>query len=354
MGAPSSSTSPVNSRRTATTWVIGAAALCGALIYGFHSRQVETVGPDSSRAPAKTGASPFSLATISDASTIGPQLPASLQGTTVPRLPIDDRGSLRKTKRVRDFYDYFLTTQNEISPTALDHLVNAQIAVQLENRPGQREAEQLWGRYRAYLTSLDQIQHAPQAQPSGPLVTNLDVDAIQLALDQRTQLADQHLGEWATVFFGDDEQQQRFDLARLRISTDPRLSDADKTRQLAALDQTLPADQQIALQKLKLQQQHMDSLSQIEKQQLSPQEMQAQIAQTLGPAVAQRVAQMAQVDQAWNTSYANYARQRDQILAEGLLPQDRDAQLAQLRQQSFPQDSDARRAAALDSDVVKN
>ena len=58
----------------------------------------------------------------------------------------------------------------------------------------------------------------------------------------------------------------------------------------------------------------------------------AQLTQTLGAEAAARVAQLQQDDASWQSRYTDYVVQRAQIESAGLTPQDRDAQIAALRQ----------------------
>ncbi|OAJ52602.1 lipase chaperone [Paraburkholderia ginsengiterrae] len=277
-------------------------------------------------------------------------LPASLDGSTPPRLPTDGRGHLARTRAVRDFFDYFLTTQDEVSPATLDAWVRRQIAAQLDGTPAAAEALDVWQRYNAYRTALGQLPQAASALTQSG--AKMDVDALQLALDQRDALGVRLMGEWNTPFFGAQSQQQHTDLARLRIASDPTLSDAQKTARLAALDATLPAQTRAALERTHEQQAALDAIGAAQQQARQPggslDTLRAQITQTLGPEAAQRAVQMQQADDAWQARYADYARQRDQIGQQDLPPQQRDAQIAQLRQQFFTNPGEAMRAASLD------
>lgn len=273
-------------------------------------------------------------------------LPASLDGSTPPHLPTDGHGHLARTRAVRDFFDYFLTTQNEISAATLDALVRRQIAAQLDGIPAADEAVTVWQRYNEYRAALDQLpQTAPTPGQSG---ARLDLDALQLSLDQRDALGTRLMGEWNEPFFGVESQQRHTDLARLRIASDGSLSAAQKAARFAALDAALPPETRAAHERARQQQAALDAIGQAQKQGGSLDAMRAQITQTLGPEAAQRVVQMQQADDAWQARYADYSNQRAQIDKQDLPPQQRDAQVAQLRQQFFTNPSDAMRAASLD------
>ncbi|WP_176060762.1 lipase secretion chaperone [Paraburkholderia sp. BCC1876] len=277
-------------------------------------------------------------------------LPASLDGSSPPRLPTDGRGHLARTRAVRDFFDYFLTTQNEIPATTLDALVRRQIAAQLDGTPAADEALNVWQRYNAYLSAVGKLpQTSPLPTQAG---ARLNLDALQLELDQRDAVGTRLMGEWNAPFFGAESQQQHTDLARLRIASDASLSDAQKAARLAALDAALPPEVRAARERIRQQQAALDTLSQAQAQAQKPggslDAMRAQITQTLGPEAAERAVKMQQADNAWQARYADYANQRAQIDKQNLPAQQRDAQVTQLRQQFFTNPSDAMRAASLD------
>ncbi|MFM0605002.1 lipase secretion chaperone [Paraburkholderia sediminicola] len=277
-------------------------------------------------------------------------LPASLDGSSPPHLPTDGHGHLARTRAVRDFFDYFLTTQNEISAATLDALVRRQIAAQLDGTPVADEAVTVWQRYNAYLTALAQVPQnsATQSQNQSQSGAKPDLDALQLSLDQRDALGARLMGEWNEPFFGAESQQQHTDLARLRIASDGSLSSAQKAARLAALDAALPPETRAAHERARQQQAALDAIGHAQKQGASLDTMRAQITQTLGPEAAQRVVQMQQAEDAWQARYADYSSQRAQIDKQDLPPQQRDAQITQLRQQFFTNPSDAMRAASLD------
>lgn len=275
-------------------------------------------------------------------------LPASLEGSSPPHLPTDGHGHLARTRAVRDFFDYFLTTQNEISAATLDALVRRHVAAQLDGTPAADEAVAVWQRYNAYLMALAQVPQNSPAQGQSQSGAKLDLDALQLSLDQRDALGTRLMGEWNEPFFGAESQQQHTDLARLRVASDGSLSAAQKAARLTALDAALPPETRAAHERARQQQAALDAIGQAQKQGGSLDTMRAQITQTLGPEAAQRVVQLQQADDAWQARYADYSSQRAQIDKQDLPRQQRDAQIAQLRQQFFTNPGDAMRAASLD------
>lgn len=294
-------------------------------------------------APVDAAASAGTLAAAQPvAASAGAGPPTPLAGSSAPRLPLDPGGHLAKVRAVRDFFDYCLTAQSDLNAAALDALVAREVAAQLDGTIAQVEALEVWRRYRVYLAELAKLPGA------GAVADKSDLATLQLALDQRASIARRVLGEWNEPFFGAEQWRQRYDLARLKIAQDRTLTDAQKAERLAALDQQLPPDARAERQRVAQQQAAIAQIAQLQKSGATPDAMRAQLTQTLGPEVAERVARMQQDDDAWQRRYADYAAQRAQIVALGLTPQERDAEIAALRQRMFTKPGDAVRAASLD------
>ncbi|KEZ03390.1 lipase chaperone [Burkholderia sp. MSh2] len=326
-------------RRAVVYGVVGLAAIAGVALWSGAGRHRATgAAGDSPEAAAVGGgaaAAPQAATPASDG------LPPSLAGSSAPRLPLDAGGHLAKSRAVRDFFDYCLTAQSDLGAAALDAFVAREIAAQLDGTPAQVEALDVWHRYRAYLDALAKLRDAGAVDKS-------DLGALQLALDQRASIAARALGDWSQPFFGAEQWRQRYDLARLKIAQDPALTDAQKAERLAALEQQMPAEERAAQQRVDRQRAAIDQIANLQKSGATPDAMRAQLAQTLGPEAAARVAQMQQDDASWQGRYADYAAQRAQIEAAGLSQQDRDAQIAALRQRVFTKPGEAVRAASLD------
>ncbi|KVH55948.1 lipase chaperone [Burkholderia sp. MSMB1072] len=326
-------------RRVAIYGVAGLAAVAGVAMWS---------GAGSHRGTGAAGDAPEAAAVGGGAAAAPPPavqsnagLPPSLAGSSAPRLPLDAGGHLAKSRAVRDFFDYCLSAQSDLSTSALDAFVVREIAAQLDGTVAQAEALDVWHRYRAYLDALATLRDAGAADKS-------DLGALQLALDQRASIAYRTLGDWSQPFFGAEQWRQRYDLARLKIVQDRSLTDAQKAERLAALEQQMPADERAAQQRVDRQRAAIDQIAQLQKSGATPDAMRAQLTQTLGPEAAARVAQMQQDDASWQSRYADYAAQRAQIESAGLSPQDRDAQIAALRQRVFTKPGEAVRAASLD------
>jgi lipase chaperone LimK len=322
-----------------TVWGVTALALGAAAAFGVY--QWRASAPTSAMDTAIPHVAPPGLSATATAEGI----PAALQGTTAPPLPLDEKGHLRRAREVRDFFDYFLTARNQLSDAALDAQVMAAIHAQTAGKPAQDEAAHLWERYRAYLAALDMLPTNNEAE--APAATTHDFDSIEHAIAQRAQLASAQLGEWAEVFFADEWSEQRYFLARARLMADTALSAAEKVHRLDRLEQNLPAAKRKAMAREQREDSARKDLQQALQQDGSPEAAQA-AAQQFGPQAVERAARFAAQERDWRERYAQYAAQRAQIDAQNLAPEDHQRQLTQLRQQYFSDPGDARRAAAFD------
>lgn len=320
--------------------IVGLAAAAGVGIWSGAASQRGAGAGYAANAASAPGSAVAAMQAVAAPASIG--LPAPLAGSSAPRLPLGPGGHLAKVRAVRDFFDYCLTAQSDLSATALDALVAREIAAQLDGTVAQAEALDVWHRYRTYLVELAKLPDA------GGVADKSDTTALQLALDRRASIAYRTLGAWSEPFFGAEQWRQRYDLARLKIAQDRTLTDAQKAERLAALDQQLPPGERVERQRVAQQQAAIAQIAQLQKSGATPDAMRAQLTQSLGPEAAERVARMQQDDAAWQSRYADYAAQRAQIDAAGLAPQDHDAQVAALRRRFFTKPGDALRAASLD------
>lgn len=329
---------------------IAFAVVAGSSYYALTSRppsQTNVAG--DTRAPTVVPEPARTTRSLPNSGSVArPRLPASLSGTDVPPLPIDRNGHLVKSQAVRFFFDYFLTTRHETTDAALERLVERELASRLEPGAPLDEANRLWHAYRAYLASLDSAQFAQLASEHN--ARTIDLDALASLVDQRARLADQHLGDWASAFFADEVQGQRYYLARLRIELDAHLDTASKQQRLDELEGTLPADERERHIAERAERQTFETLSSMRRQKQSVEAMTAFVAQTIGPDAAQRFEVSERADRAWQGKYDDYRARRQHIVAQGLSPADLETQITQLRRQSFPDETDARRAASFDTD----
>ena len=138
--------------------VVGLAAIAGVAMWsgaGWH--RGTGVGGEAPDVPAAGGlaAAPPQAAVPASAG-----LPPSLAGSSAPRLPLDAGGHLAKSHAVRDFFDYCLTAQSDLSAPALDAFVVREIAAQLDGTVAQVEAllPRVWEVAEAIMAANPEIE----------------------------------------------------------------------------------------------------------------------------------------------------------------------------------------------------
>ncbi|WP_233217465.1 lipase secretion chaperone [Trinickia dabaoshanensis] len=341
---------PADAKKTAGTLALfglaGAAAATAIWFFNAPARAPSARSPDP--VVAASGALPAHAARPG-ATPVAPSLPVSLNGSTPPRLALDDHGHLRKTRGVREFFDYFLTAQHEMPHPALDALVRREIAAQLDGTVAQPEALDAWQRYEAYLAAMSSLRQLSTSAPADGTARTSDLDAMQSSLDECASVATRTLGaDWSEAFFGADWRHAHYMIERWRVLRDSSLSEAQKAARLQALAQSLPPRERAALEKSEDAQARIQAVATLEQQGMTLDQLRAKATQEFGPQAAERIVKMQQSDDAWHAKYADYTVQRERIDAMGLSPAEREAQVAQLRQRVFADPGQALRAASLD------
>lgn len=342
-------TRPADAKKTARTlaWFGFAGCAAAAAVWYFAAPARAPLAHGQS--VAATAAVPLARAVQPKPSATAATLPVSLAGSMPPRLPIDEHGHLRKARAVRDFFDYFLTAQNEMPPKALDALVRKGIAAQLDGTIAQPEALDVWQRYTAYRKTLGSLEALSAPATAGGTTQTSDLDAMQASLDERASIAARMFGvDWSEAFFGPEWRHARYMIERWHVQRDSTLTDAQKTARLQALEESLPPEERAALQKDARAQARVHAIAELQQQGIAIDRLRAQATQAFGPQAAERIVKMRHDDDAWHAKYADYAAQRASIDAMGLSAADRDAQIAQLRRRVFADPAQALRAASLD------
>ena len=263
--------------------------------------------------------------------------PASLGGTEVDgTLRVDARGNLLIENDIRRVFDYFLATLGEED---LD-TVRSRIAAHLDSAlppEAARQAWELFERYEAYGEATEQI-----AGHDGSIAGMTEV------LLRQQDLRQEWLGqEVAEAFFGFDDAYDHHTLARMRVTQDPDLSDAEREQRLAALEANLPAPLRAVRERANLPVSVSQTVATLREQGASDHEIRAYREQNLGPAAAQRLEALDRQRAEWDQRYSTYRAQRAEIAASGLSETDRDSEIDRLRQALFDE-TEQRRVQALD------
>ena len=265
-------------------------------------------------------------------------LPASLEGTQVDgRLQVDADGNLIVSIGVRRVFDYFLSALGEED---LD-TIKARIAAHLAgNLPDGKAVQQAWALLDRYLNYQDALSQQPKPERTAA--------GARDAVKARQQLRHAWLGQQvAEVFFGFEDQLDSYTIRRLEILENDQLSDAQKRRHIAMLQQELPAPIREARERATAPTRVAGQVETLREAGASAAEIRALREQQFGVEAAQRLEQLDRQRQQWDARYQDYASQRQQILESGLASTDQQAAIERLQEDLFSE-QEQRRVQALD------
>lgn len=259
-------------------------------------------------------------------------LPQSLQGTDVDgEILIDEQKNLHVTKRLRDLFDYFLSTLGEESLQTIVDRVRAYVQHRVPE-PAASQVLALFDQYLGYRNALKQVDEA-----GGKSSDQIDPDAIERQKAQEKSLREKYFNaEQIEAFFGDEDALDTFSLQSLRINQDKNLSDAEKARQLNELTSQLPENVQQQM-KTALQGEQLQTLTEEWKKRGGSAAELRQIRQNLvGVEATERLEALDQQRAGWQQRVNQYLDQREQILNNKALSEaQQQQQIAALKQQEF-------------------
>lgn len=238
------------------------------------------------------------------------QLPASLAGTEVDgEILIDENKNLHVTRRLRDFFDYFLATVGEESLPTIIERVKAYIRHRTPE-PAQSQTIALFDRYIAYRAALRDVPEA-----GGKPADQIDLDAImqQKAAEQRLR---QQFFDSKTIlaFFGDEDAYDQYTLQSLKIAKNGQLSDAEKAKQTAELLQKLPDNLRESMQS-SMQYQNLDQLTtQWKARGGSAAELRQIRINLVGPEATGRLETLDKEDSQWQSRIDAYLKEYNRVI----------------------------------------
>lgn len=164
-------------------------------------------------------------------------LPASLQGTELDgQVRADAQGRLVVDRALRDRFDYFLSLIGEEPEARVLARLDAHLKSLLPPQ-ALATARDLLARYMAFQQARSQLgQQGPQAE-----VSTLEPDMLRARFERIQALKLTHFdAQEVAAFFGDDDAEDRYTLARLSLWRDASLDSTAKALRLKALQAQLP------------------------------------------------------------------------------------------------------------------
>jgi lipase chaperone LimK len=225
-------------------------------------------------------------------------------------------------------FDYYLSAIGEQPLDAIRVEIEREIDRRLQGRAAE-QAKHFLGRYLDYKRAL--VDAEKDAQNAGNSIAAI-----------RARMA--ALREVRARFFSEQESQAIFGLsdaddedavARLAISQDATLDDAQKREKLAALDAALPEALRKAREEpvkvLKLE----ETVAKKRAEGASDDDIYRYRAAAFNPEAAARFADLDREEAAWKARIASYLSQRNQVVATAVSEADKQAQIDQLRRSLF-------------------
>lgn len=320
-------------RKIVVSMVVSIALVAGMLLLYRNKITQQAVEPPS---PLKETISFAELAlspTTAEFNTGLEQLPASLQGTEVDGgLRVDDNGNLIINHDIRRVFDYFLSTMGAESLEQIEQRLLAYIRHQLPAAAA-LQAEQLLEGYLALNRGLSALQ-APE-EPDDNIA--LETNTLRERLLSIQSLRRQYLpADVVDAFYADDDALDQLALGRMDIMEDPALSADQRTQALANLEQSLPPHLLRVMSELNKQQQLNTLTERLRDNGGSDADLYQLRDSFYGSEAADRLAQLDQSRQQWQTRTARWLSERDRLIAaQNIDEADRQHQIDRLRREYF-------------------
>ena len=253
---------------------------------------------------------------------------------------LDMNGNLVLDRQLRRFLDFFigLAPGREHEP-AMKLRMRAVMEAKSVPAPVQREVLEILEQYLAYREAAEKMEL--QSEPY-----SMDIVAAFEAV-YRTRR--EYLGpEVAEGFYGVEERRLRLALDRQRVMSDDRLSDAEKSRALAQIDQKLPEHVRKSKEISRAVVSTAQQVQALRQSGASDAEIRALRLQQYGSEATARLEAVDSERRQWQKRLADYERRKQAVMqSEGLAPQDRSEALQLLRESMF-EGHELRRIRALD------
>ncbi len=168
-------------------------------------------------------------------------LSETLEGTSIDgSLKADGAGNLILDIEVRDFFDYFLSTADDIGPAQAIAEIQ-RYAQQYLPEPANTQALALLANYLRYKQTEFQLQQAPithQVLADTDALAVLKTNFDQLKLKRKSLFS----AEQDTALFALEDSYARYTLSSLEIMADETTSDDQKRSKLNLLESELPRE----------------------------------------------------------------------------------------------------------------
>ena len=222
----------------------------------------------------------------------------SLQGTQPDAIALAGVGELVLGPELLRRFDYWLTTLGERSLEAVRADIERDLADEL-SPSSLRQALRLRDAYLAYKAELSRLQPLPAG--------TYEADALAQQLQAIRAVRARHFSaDEVSALFGSDDATDDHALARLRVAQDPKLSPAERRRELARLSERLSPEQRAAETEPVLHLSVADAVAEARARGAGAQEVMAIRARMVGPEAAERLARVDAEQAQWQARVQRY------------------------------------------------
>ena len=276
----------------------------------------------------------------SDSVPVPDQLPASLEGTSVPGgwARTDSQGSLIPTPQLRQLFEYYLAALGEETLPQLVARIEQALS-RLEN-PARSEALETLGNYLDYKLALGDLE-ASYGQSASPGAGEMQRRMAEIRALRRTWMD----AETADAFFETDEAVDRFQAEQLRIRRDELLSAEERQQAIARAEQELPEPVRQARRETRKFTDYQQARVELAD---DPEALRAWRQERFGTDAARQLEEAEAEQQAWESKWQSYSEELAALDELGLAGPEREAAIDSLRDDYF-EGAEKLRAEALDS-----
>lgn len=201
------------------------------------------------------------------------------------------------------FFDYFLSARGEVPLETLRDRVAVEIDARLDP-PADSEARELLVVYLAYLDAAAELPEVGLAH-----------DELERRLQRLRELRREHFGGQAEVLFAEEDAMAVVAIERRRILDDPTLTDMERIRLLAQVQEQLPDDVRRAEAEAMLPLRLAQEEQRLREEGASEEDIRAMRESTIDdPEALDRLEGVDRQRAEWDARMQAYRAERDQVL----------------------------------------
>lgn len=264
----------------------------------------------------------------------------SLRQTSVDGLPPPAANGKIDLKQLKALFDYYLATQGERSLAEIRQEVERQLASRLSGK-ALTDALDFFHRYLAYLSDMG-VAGKTTLTVAGDTVSQMSARLQVLRQIRARHFSPQEIAE----LFGSADAMDDFVLQRMAVLQRKDLSDADKRRELAKLEQGLPAEQRTARQQVMQHITLAEAEQALRQKGASSAQLQTLRTQMVGAEAAQRLAAVDAEQAAWQAKLQQWQHERVQLAKDASLSELQRQQALQVVEQKLFSENERKRLQA--------